>query len=96
MSVLVARVLSLRQELAIELQRFWLLWRYQHRVPPFTLWWRLVLKRIVDFVGSTMGLRRMETPPPSFLVFLSATVTTISGARSFPLFGSLRLGNVLR
>lgn len=55
MSVLVARMLTLRQELAIELQRFWLLWRYQHRVPPFTLWWRLVLKRVVDFMGAAAG-----------------------------------------
>ena len=56
MSVFVARMLTLRQELAIELQRFWLLWRYQHRVPPFTLWWRLVLKRVVDFIGAAVGL----------------------------------------
>ena len=56
MSVLVARLLTIRQELAIELQRFILLWRYQHRVPPFTLWWRLVLKRIVDFSAALAGL----------------------------------------
>ena len=56
MSVLVARLLTIRQELAIELQRFLLLWRYQHRVPPFTLWWRLVLKRIVDFSAALAGL----------------------------------------
>ena len=56
MSVLVARLLTIRQELAIELQRFLLLWRYQHRTPPFTLWWRLVLKRIVDFAGAAVGL----------------------------------------
>ena len=56
MSVLVAQLLTLRQELAIELQRFWLLWRYQHHVPPFTLWWRLVLKRVVDVIGSAIGL----------------------------------------
>ncbi len=56
MSVLVAQLLSLRKELAIELQRFILLWRYQNAVPPFTLWWRLVLKRIVDFVGSIVGI----------------------------------------
>ena len=55
MSVLVARLLSVRQSLAIELQRFWLLWRYQHHVPPFTLWWRLVLKRIVDVIASVVG-----------------------------------------
>ena len=55
MSVLIARLLSIQQELAIELQRFILLWRYQHHVLPFTLWWRLVLKRIVDIVGSLAG-----------------------------------------
>ena len=56
MSVLVARLLTLRQELAIELRRFLLLWRYQHHTPPFTLWWRLVLKRVVDFAGTAVGL----------------------------------------
>jgi lipopolysaccharide/colanic/teichoic acid biosynthesis glycosyltransferase len=56
MSVLVVRLLSLRQELAVELQRFVLLWRYQHHVPPFTLWWRMVLKRGVDIVASAIGL----------------------------------------
>ena len=56
MSVLIARLLSLRQELAIELQRFILLWRYHNHVPPFALWWRLVLKRIVDVIGSAIGL----------------------------------------
>ena len=56
MSVFVARLLTLRQELAIELQRFILLWRYQHHVPPFTLWWRLVLKRAVDFAAALAGL----------------------------------------
>jgi len=56
MSVLVARLLSFRQELAIELQRFILLWRYQYHVPPFTLWWRLVLKRIVDCSAGLLGL----------------------------------------
>ena len=34
----------------MELQRFFLLWRYQHRVPPFTLWWRLMFKRGVDLL----------------------------------------------
>ena len=56
MSALVARLLTVREELAIELQRFWLLWRYQHHVPPFTLWWRLVLKRVVDMLGAAIGL----------------------------------------
>jgi exopolysaccharide biosynthesis polyprenyl glycosylphosphotransferase len=56
MSVLVAKLLTFRQELAIELQRFVLLWRYQHHVPPFTLWWRLVLKRCVDFAAAVVGL----------------------------------------
>ena len=56
MSVLVVRLLSLRQELAVELQRFMLLWRYQHHVPPFTLWWRLVLKRVVDAAAAAVGI----------------------------------------
>jgi lipopolysaccharide/colanic/teichoic acid biosynthesis glycosyltransferase len=56
MSVLIARLLSLRQELAIELQRFILLWRYHNHVPPFALWWRLMLKRGIDIVGSAVGL----------------------------------------
>ena len=69
MSVLVARLLTVRQELAIELQRFWLLWRYQHHVPPFTLWWRLVLKRTVDVVGAGIGL--MMSAPIMALVALA-------------------------
>ena len=56
MSVLVARLLTIQQELVIEIQRFLLLWRYQHHVPPFTLWWRLVLKRAVDFSAALAGL----------------------------------------
>ncbi len=56
MSVIVARLLTFQQALAVELQRFVLLWRYQHHVPPFTLWWRLVLKRIVDVTGSAVGI----------------------------------------
>ena len=56
MSVLIARLLTFRQELAIELQRFILLWRYHNHVPPFALWWRLVLKRFVDFLGAVVGL----------------------------------------
>ena len=56
MSVLIARLLTLRQELAIELQRFLLLWRYQNHVPPFALWWRLVFKRVVDVTGAAAGL----------------------------------------
>ncbi len=56
MSALVARVMSVRQELAIELKRFVLLWQYQHPVPPFTLWWRLVIKRVLDVAGSLLGL----------------------------------------
>ena len=69
MSVLVARILTFRQELAIELQRFWLLWRYQHHVPPFTLWWRLVLKRAVDFAGAAIGL--VITAPLMALIALA-------------------------
>lgn len=56
MSVLIARLLTIRQELAIELQRFILLWRYQNAVPPFALWWRLFLKRTIDLTGSVIGV----------------------------------------
>ncbi len=50
MSVIVAKLQTIQQQLIIELQRFTLLWRYQHKVPPFTLWWRLVLKRMLDLI----------------------------------------------
>ncbi len=56
MSTFVIRMLSIRRELAVELQRFILLWRYQHHVPPFALWWRLVLKRVMDLAGALAGL----------------------------------------
>ncbi len=56
MSALVAQLLTFQRQLAIELQRFWLLWRYQHRVPPYTLWWRLVLKRIFDVAAASIGV----------------------------------------
>lgn len=56
MSALVARLLSVRQELAIELQRFILLWRYQHPVPPFALWWRITVKRVIDVTCAAVGL----------------------------------------
>jgi len=48
--------LTFQQPRATELQRFVLLWRYQHPVPPFTLWWRLMLKRVIDFLGAIVGL----------------------------------------
>ena len=69
MSVLVARLLTLRQELAVELQRFVLLWRYQYHVPPFTLWWRLVLKRVVDVAAAAIGL--VITAPVMALIALA-------------------------
>ncbi len=56
MSALVAQLLTFQRQLAIELQRFWLLWRYQYRVPPYTLWWRLVLKRIFDVAAVLIGV----------------------------------------
>ena len=68
MSVLIARLLTLRQELAIELQRFILLWRYQNPAPPFALWWRLLLKRNIDLTGSLIGL--MVTTPVMAVVAL--------------------------
>ena len=56
MSALVARLFTIRQELMLELERFILLWKYQHPVPPATLWWRLVLKRAVDVLGAIIGI----------------------------------------
>lgn len=56
MSALVARLLGVWTGLAIELQRFELLWRYQHPVAPFALWWRLAVKRVGDVAGAVVGL----------------------------------------
>lgn len=69
MSVLVNRLLTFQQELAIELQRFILLWRYQHPVPPFALWWRLVLKRCIDLAAASIGL--LVTSPAIALIALA-------------------------
>lgn len=69
MSTFVAKLLTVRQEVAIELQRFILLWRYQHHVPPFTLWWRLSLKRIVDLTCSLLGL--LLTAPAMAVIALA-------------------------
>jgi lipopolysaccharide/colanic/teichoic acid biosynthesis glycosyltransferase len=70
----VFRILSIRRELAIELQRFILLWRYQHHVPPFALWWRLVLKRCMDLTGSLAGL--ILTAPLVPLIALAIKLTS--------------------
>ena len=74
MSVLVARLLTIRQQLGIELERFWLLWRYQHQVPPFTLWWRLVLKRIADFISAAIGIALFA--PVLLLIALAVKLTS--------------------
>ena len=74
MSALVARVLSFHQQLGIELQRFWLLWRYQHHVPPFTLWWRLVLKRAVDVLGALVGV--VFLAPVLFAIAIAVKLTS--------------------
>ena len=47
---------STRWSLFLELERFWLLWRFRHNVPPMRLWWRLVLKRIVDVAATLVGV----------------------------------------
>ena len=52
MSVLVERVMSFKEAVSFELQRFLVLWRYQRPALSFTAWWRLVLKRFVDVVGA--------------------------------------------
>ncbi len=69
MQALVLRLFSIRQELAVELQRFILLWRYQYHVPPLRLWWRLVLKRIVDFAAAAFGF--ILTAPVMALIALA-------------------------
>lgn len=56
MSALIAQLVSVRQQLSFELDRFMLLWRYQHATPPFALWWRLILKRVTDFAGGLLLL----------------------------------------
>lgn len=74
MSVLVARLLNVRQALAIELQRFVLLWRYQHQTTPFRLWWRLVLKRVVDVASALAGL--VALAPVMALVALAVKLSS--------------------
>jgi lipopolysaccharide/colanic/teichoic acid biosynthesis glycosyltransferase len=74
MSTFVLRILSIRRELAVELQRFILLWRYQHHVPPFALWWRLVLKWIMDTIGALAGL--IATAPLVPLIALAIKLTS--------------------
>ena len=76
MSVLSSQLRNLRQDLEFELQRFTLLWRYQHYVPPFTLWWRLVLKRVVDFFG---GLVLLVLFSPIMLVVAAVVKLTSPG-----------------
>lgn len=76
MSVLVARLLTLREEFAIEFQRFVLLWRYQHHVPQFTLWWRLVLKRCVDIIAAFLGV---AASAPILLVVAAVVKLTSKG-----------------
>jgi exopolysaccharide biosynthesis polyprenyl glycosylphosphotransferase len=56
MSTVLAKIAGFRHELALEFERFILLWKYQHPVLPFTLWWRIILKRVVDFAGAAVGL----------------------------------------
>jgi len=56
MSALVAGLLNWQKDLATELQRFLLLWRYQHPVPLFALGWRLLLKRVVDILVALTGI----------------------------------------
>ncbi len=86
MSVLTARLQGVRQELEFELQRFMLLWRYQHQVPPFTLWWRLVLKRIVDFFGALVLVTLLS--PAMAMVAVLVKLTSPGPI----LFGQERMG----
>ncbi len=74
MTALVARFLTVRQELAIELKRFVLLWQYQHPVPPFTLWWRFIIKRVLDIVGAFAGF--VVLSPVMLVIALAIKMTS--------------------
>ncbi|MBI4355958.1 MAG: sugar transferase [Candidatus Omnitrophica bacterium] len=52
MSVFIARLLGAPPEMLLELGRFWSLRWGQQDVPSYAVWWRLVLKRAVDFTGA--------------------------------------------
>jgi lipopolysaccharide/colanic/teichoic acid biosynthesis glycosyltransferase len=69
MSALVSKLLDIRREAAVEIQRFILLWRYQHHVPPFALWWRLILKRDVDIILAALAI--LATSPVLLVVALA-------------------------
>ncbi len=90
MDVLISRFRSVRQELGFELQRFIVLWRYRHQVPPFALWWRLVLKRVVDLVG---GLAILALLSP-IMVMLAVLVKLDSPGPI--LFSQIRMGRLGR
>lgn len=74
MAVVVSHLLNLRHDASVELQRFWLLWRYQHTVPAVTLGWRLVLKRAIDSIGAAVGL--MVFAPVMTLIAVAVKVTS--------------------
>ena len=86
MSALITQLVSVRQQLAFELERFTLLWRYQHAVPPFRLWWRLVLKRSTDLLGSAILLALLSP-----VMFVIAVLIKLD-SRGPALFVQERLG----
>jgi len=65
-------LMRIKEDLAFELDRFILLWRYQHRVTPFTFWWRLVLKSFVDVMGAAALI--VLTAPVMAVVALAVTL----------------------
>ena len=82
MSALVARLLWWHRELAIEVQRFVLLWRYQHQgeaggVRVVTLGWRLAIKQVVDVIGAAIGL---VVTAPVLVAAAAAVKVTSRGA----------------
>lgn len=69
MSALVARVMMFHKVIAVELQRFVLLWRYQHPVFPFTLAWRLLVKGLID--RTCAAVLFISSIPVLFLIALA-------------------------
>lgn len=86
MTILISRLMSLKQAVAFEIQRFLVLWRYHRPALSFTVWWRLALKRIVDLSGGI-----------ALLVLLSPVMALVSllvklDSRGPVLFEQERLG----
>lgn len=93
MSAIVARLLGVWTGLAIELQRFELLWRYQHPVTPYALWWRLAIKRLADALGAAIGLL---VAAPLMLLIAAAIKWTSRGPALYAQERVGRFGEIFR